>query len=463
MRFAIALLLIAAATATRGDDIDRYVEAQIAKLHIPGLSLAIVRDGRVVKAKGYGLANLEHSIPARPDTVYEVGSASKQFTATAIMLLAGEGKVSLDDRITKYFPDAPPHWSKITIRHLLTHTSGIQNHVAVPGYLRVFRTNLLFEATPGREELLEMFFKLPQEFEPGATWSYDNTGYFLLGWIIEKASGRRYWEFMNERVFAPARMASTRNTDTRPLVPHRASGYEWVGSRYENRPVLLPFIAFAAGSFLTTVEDMAKWDAALHAQTVIKLEAQERMWTPARATGGAPASYDYGFGWFVERYGRRRLVQHSGGTPGFSSAFHRWVDDGVAIVLLTNHSDRMLDGLAFDIAGLFEPKLRRPENAHDPDPQLTSRLRTIVAGLLRGEYDEDAFSPAMRTFLRTASGRGFWQWFAAHGELRSFALSQREATDDGPILRYRVSLGDNALWLSVRLATDGKIAQIYWW
>ncbi|HEX6178130.1 MAG TPA: serine hydrolase domain-containing protein, partial [Thermoanaerobaculia bacterium] len=303
MRVALTLLLILRAGTAGADDIDRYVEAQIAKLHIPGLSVGIVRDGKVVKSRGYGFANLEHSIPARANTAYELGSASKQFTTTAVMLLSNDGKLSLDDQITKYFSGAPPHWSKITIRHLLTHTSGIQNHVAVPGYLRVFRTNLFFESTPSRDELLEMFFKLPQEFEPGSTWSYDNTGYILLGWIIEKASGRAYWDFVNERLFAPTDMTSTRNTDTRPLVPHRAAGYEWTGDHYENRPVLLPFIAFSAGSFLTTVEDLAKWDAALHAGTVIGREAQERMWAPARTGAGVLASHDYGFGWFIERYG----------------------------------------------------------------------------------------------------------------------------------------------------------------
>ena len=461
--FALAAVLLLINTAARADETDRYVEAQMRALHIPGLSLAVVRDGRIVKAQGYGLANIELGVAAAPDTVYELGSASKQFTAAAVMLLAAEGKLSLDDPLSKYFPGAPPFWKAITIRHVLTHTSGIQNHVAVPGYLRVFRTNLLLEGTPGRDEMLEMFFKLPKEFEPGETWSYDNTGYILLGWIIEQAGGKPYWTFVDERLFKPLGMTSTRNTDTRPLVPKRASGYEWVGDRFENRPVLLPFIAFSAGSFLTTVEDMARWDAALRAGTLLKRPVLDEMWTPMRANGGGPASFDYGFAQFIETYRGHRLVHHSGGTPGFSSSVHRWVDDGLTVILLSNHSDRILDQLSLDIAAIYEPKLRTTGPARDSDPKTTDRLRAVVAGLLRGTYEPSEFTPAMRTFLGTATGKGFWQWFAAHGELGPFTLADREERADGQVVRYRVSLGGNPYWFSARIAKDGRISQIYWW
>jgi D-alanyl-D-alanine carboxypeptidase len=462
LAFLAAALLLIGASSSAADDVDVYVEMQMRSLHIPGLSLAVVRDGRIVKAKGYGLANIELNVPATPATVYELGSASKQFTAVAILLLAEEGKLSLDDSIAKYFPAAPPAWKPITIRHLLTHTSGIQNHVAVPGYLRVFKMNLMFEASPSREELLDMFFKLPIEFEPGATWSYDNTGYILLGWIIEQVSGKPYWDFVDERLFKPLQMTATRNTDMRPLIPNRASGYEWVKDRHENRPVLWPFVAFSAGSFLTTVEDMARWDAALRSETLLKRAVLERMWTPARTPDGGLASFDYGYAQFIEHYGSHRLVHHSGGTPGFSSSVHRWVDDGLSVIILTNHSDRILDQLTLDIASVYDPSLRKPVRKGSGDPR-TARLKEIVARALRGNFEPADFTPAMRTFLATATGKGFWQWIAAHGELGSFKYWDREESADGETLRYAVSLGGNPYWLSVRLAKDKRVAQIYWW
>ena len=266
LRIIVAPFLILALGPARADKVDDYVEKQRQQLHLPGVSLAVVRDGQLIKSRGYGLANLELNVRATEDTVYEIGSNTKQFTAAAVMMLVEEGKINLDDQLTKYFPEAPKSWSGITVRHLLSHTSGIQNHVAVPDWLNVFKTSITSETTPARDELLKMFFKLPLEFQPGETWSYDNTGYYLLGIIIEKASGKSYWEFLAERIFHPLGMTATRNTEPQPIVPNRASGYEWVNDHFENRPILAPFIAFSAGSILSTVKDMAKWDAALYGE-----------------------------------------------------------------------------------------------------------------------------------------------------------------------------------------------------
>ncbi|PYJ88602.1 MAG: serine hydrolase [Verrucomicrobia bacterium] len=460
----IALLAgLAAPISVKGDQIDDYIKAQMRQLHIPGASLAIVRDGHIAKAQGYGFANLELQASARKDTVYEIGSTSKQFTAAAIMMLVEEDKVRLEDPITKYFTEAPQRWRGITIRHLLTHTSGIQNHVAVPHWLDVFRTNLAFETTPSRDELLKMFFKLPLEFQAGETWAYDNTGYYLLGIIIEKASGKSYWQFLDERIFKPLGMRATRNTDPQPIVPNRASGYEWKNNRFENRPVLLPAIAFSAGSFLSTAEDMAKWDAALYSEKLLKKSSLEQMWSAQVTKDGAALPFNYGFGWFVDSYHGHRLVQHSGGTPGFSSVIYRFLNDKITIIILTNHGDRVLDQLAVDLAGIDLPVLKRPEANPDPDPATTSRLKDVMSGLLTEKYESASLTPEMRSFLGTASGKALWKWIADHGAVGSFVFSDREDRGDGQVLRYKVSLGGNSYWFSVLVTKDRKIAQVYWW
>ncbi len=464
-RGVIVALLIAFGTPISGkaDEIDNYIAAQMRRLHIPGISLAIVRDGHIVKAQGYGFANFELKAPGRKETVYEIGSNTKQFTAAAIMMLVDEGKVRLDDSVTKYFPEAPQAWRGITIRHLLTHTSGIQNHVAVPDWLDVFRTNLKFETAPARDELLKMFFKLPLEFRPGETWAYDNTGYYLLGIVIEKASGKSYWQFLDERIFKPLGMNATRNTDPQPIVPNRASGYEWKNDHFENRPVLLPVIAFSAGSLLSTAEDMAKWDAALYTEKLLKKSSLDQMWTAALTKDGTDAPFNYGFGWFVESYHGHRFAQHSGGTPGFSSVIYRFIDDKLTIIILTNHADRILDQLAIDLAGICSPPLKRPAASPDPDPKTTTMLKDVVSGLLNGNYEAESFTPAMRIFLGTATGKAFWKWFAEHGELGSFVFSDRENRGNGQVLRYKMTLGANPHWFSVAMTKEGKIAQIYWW
>lgn len=457
-----SLLLFCVATSARADKVDDYIETQMRQLHIPGASLAVVRDGQIVKTCGYGLANVELNVRATKETVYEIGSNTKQFTAAAVMMLVEEGKVSLDDTIAKYFPEAPQAWSGITVRHLLSHTSGIQNHVAVPGWLSVYKTSITSETTPSRDELLKLFFNLPLEFQPGETWSYDNTGYYLLGILIEKASGKSYWEFLAERIFTPLGMKATRSTEPQPVVPNRGSGYEWVKDRFENRPILPPFVAFSAGSILSTVEDMAKWDAAICTEKLLKKSSLEQMWTPNKTRDGADAPFDYGFGWFIGSYHGHRLVQHSGGTPGFSSLIYRFIDDKLTIIILSNHSDRIVDQFAVDLAGMYVPALKRPEGKPDPDPQRTQQLKEVVSGLLNEKYDPALFAPPMRIFLKTATGKAFWKWFASHGTLGSFTFSDREDAGDLHILRYHVELGGNQYWFSCKLMRDGKIAQIYW-
>lgn len=432
-------------------------------LHIPGLSLAIVRDGAVLRASGYGLANLEHGTPATAATVYEIGSNTKQLTAAAVMMLVEEGRISLGDPLTRYFPQAPASWRAITVRHLLTHMGGIQNHVAVPGWMEVFKTDLSFAGSPGRDELLARFFALPREFAPGETWAYDNTGYILLGWIIEQASGRSYWELMEERIFRPLGMTATRSTDPRPVVPHRAAGYVWVGGGFENRPALPPFVGFSAGSLLSTVEDLARWTVALDDGGLLRSTSRELLWTPTVLVDGSPAPFDYGFGWFVDRHGGHPLVQHGGGTPGFSSTIYRFPDHRLSVILLTNHGDMILDPLAIEIAGMVEPALRRSDSAPDPDPASTERVHRALADLLDGRHETAAFTPAMNLFLGTATGRAFWQWVAAHGELGGLTFSSRESRGEDRMLRYALTLGGNRHWISARLTPEGHIAQLYWW
>ena len=456
--FQLSFVLDASAQSKK---VDAYIKSEMRRQNIPGLSLAVVKEGKVIKAKGYGLSNIEANSAATPKTVYEIGSITKQFTAAAVMMLVEEGKVSLDDKITKYFPDAPQAWNHITVRHLLSHTSGIQNHVAVPGYLDIFKTSITSKNFPSRDELVKEFYKLPSEFAPGETWAYDNTGYYLLGIIVEKGSGKDFWQFLDERIFKALGMNATRNTDTRQIVPNRASGYEWVNNKFENRPVLLPFIAFSAGSILSTVEDMAKWDAALYTERLLKKSTLERMWAPTKTRDGALASFDYGLGWFVDNYHGHRIVQHTGGTPGFSSVIYRFMDDRLTIIILSNHADRLLDQLTIDIAGIYVPALKRPEGQTDPGPEMTLRLKEVMSNLLNGKHDPALFTPPMRVFLQTSTGKGFWQWIAYQGALTSFTFSDRDDAGDSYLLRYRIGLGGNPYWISFKVMKDGRIAQIY--
>jgi CubicO group peptidase (beta-lactamase class C family) len=319
--FAI-LLLLAPTIAARADKVDDYVKAEMQRQRIPGVSLAVVKDGKVIKAEGYGLANVELNVPARPETVYKIGSVSKQFLATGIMLLAQEGKLSPDDKVSKYLDGTPDAWGGITLRNLLTHTSGIVREA--PGF-DPFKTQKDFD-------VIKTAYPLALRFTPGEKYEYCNVGYFSLAEIISRVSGKSWGDFLAERVFAPLGMTVTRTTSASAVVPNRAGGYEWESDRLQNAS---EYIALRpSGAFLSSVLDLARWDAALYTDAFLKQSTREQMWTPVRLNNGT--TYPYGFGWALDPLKDHRQVSHGGSLPGFRAHFSRLPDDKLSIVVLAN-------------------------------------------------------------------------------------------------------------------------------
>ncbi len=331
----------AAVSSTSG--IDDYIQGLMQKRHIPGVSIAVVRDGKVILAKGYGVANVELSVPATERTVYQLASVTKMFTATAIMMLVAEGKLKLDDRITERLSDLPAAWRDVTVRHLLNHTSGIKSYTSVKDFHKTSRKDY------DRRELLALVTKVPLEFAPGEKWSYCNTGYFLLGMLIEKVSGKEYGAFLDERIFQPLGMTQTRVNDLRAIIPDRAQGYEWNGKTLRNGEYVSPSQPFAAGMLVSSVNDLIKWDAALGEGRLLKPSILEQMWTPTRLNKGGEK--EYGFGWQVHKENGHRLVSHGGGIPGFSTELSRFIDDRLTVIVLTNQEGGHAGGAAQGIAG----------------------------------------------------------------------------------------------------------------
>jgi CubicO group peptidase (beta-lactamase class C family) len=202
------------------DSVDRYVRAELERQRIPGMSVAVLRGDSVLLARGYGFANLEHHVPATDSTIYQSGSVGKQFTSAAVVTLAREGKLGLDDPIRKYMPEAPASWGKVTVRHLLTHTSGIPDYTADLADVVDFRRDYTEEA------LASLYARLPLDFKPGATWSYSNTGYALLGFIVRRVTGQFYGDYLKERVFQLLGMRTARVISESDIVPNRAAGYQ---------------------------------------------------------------------------------------------------------------------------------------------------------------------------------------------------------------------------------------------
>ena len=354
-----ALVCAAAAQAVPGEQpsasVDEFVNAELHAQHIPGVALAVVQDGKIVKAAGYGFSNVELGVATKPESIFQTGSVGKQFTATAVMMLVEEGKVGLDDKISKYFPSAPAAWKGITVRHLLTHTSG------VPDYTSEKTGGAIdMRADYTEEELVKKIAGLPLDFPPGEKWSYSNSGYLLLGVLIHHATGEFYGDFLQRRIFQPLQMTSTRIISEADIVPNRSAGYRLVKGELKNQEWVSPSLNTTAdGALYTNVLDLAKWDAALYTEKLLKRSSFDPMWTPVKLNSGKTSPY--GFGWRVAEVNGHRLLEHGGAWQGFTMHISRYVDDRLTIIVMTNldsgHSDPAK--IAQGVAALYLPALRK--------------------------------------------------------------------------------------------------------
>ena len=321
------------APADLSREVDRVVEAERKAQQIPGVSLAVCRDGKIVKASGYGLANVEWEVPVTPQTIFQTGSVGKQFTAMAVMMLVEEGKIGLDDRITKYIRESPEAWKTVTVRELLTHTSGIADYGAEEDTMG--KGVVDFRKDYSEEELVRAFAKMPMDFAPGEKWQYSNTGYVLLGILIRRATGTFYGDLLERRIFRPLGMASTRIISEADIVPHRSSGYRLVKGVLKNQDWVSPSLNTTAdGALYTTVLDLAKWDAALDERRLLKASSYDAMWTAVKLNGGK--TYPYGFGWALSEERGKRVVSHDGAWQGFTMSIRRHLDDRFTVIVMTN-------------------------------------------------------------------------------------------------------------------------------
>ena len=321
----LLLLLLATTVVVRADETDDFIRAQMKSQNIPGLALAVVKNGEIIKTAGYGLANINQKIPVSPETVFHIGSIGKQFVATGIMLLVQEGRLGLDDPISKHLEGIPATWNAITIRHLLSHTSGIIRDA--PGWDGFKPRN--------ESEVVRTIFPAPLRFAPGEKWAYSNAGYHLLAEIITKVTGQHWTEHITDRIFKPAGMNTTYPSNTKHTIPNRARGYGDNDKLIEANDWLA---LHPAGGFLSTVLDLAKWDAALDTTNIINESTRREMWTPIRLNDGT--SHPYGLGWELSAFEGKARVWHGGLVfKAFRSDFWRFPDTRLTVIVLMNLDD----------------------------------------------------------------------------------------------------------------------------
>jgi D-alanyl-D-alanine carboxypeptidase len=366
------LALAQVATAERADD---FVDHYLSKKQIPGCAIMVRYDGKVALVAGHGIANLEHGVRVTPQTVFQSGSVGKQFTAMAIMLLVEEGKIALDDPAAKYLK-VPDAWSHITVRHLLTHTSGLRDY---PG-------DFSLQSEHTEDDLLKMVIAQPLAFAPGEKWSYSNLGYLSLGILAHRVSGEFYGDLLQRRVFSPLGMKSSRVISEADIIPQRAAGYRLNNGALKNQDWVAPSVNTTAdGSLYLTVDDIAKWAAALENEKLLSHIDYEQMWTPVKLNDGTTAPY--GFGWGVSKTASgHRLLEHGGAWQGFASYIARYPDDRLCVAVFCNRAGAPARYIAQRVAGFYLPEVMPPVHS-------AAKLDLSVLHSYAGEYRmEDRFT-----------------------------------------------------------------------
>ncbi len=309
-----------------------------------GATALISKKGQIIYKKAFGMANLELNVPMQTENVFRIGSISKQFTAVAILQLMEQGKLSLQDDITKFIPDYPTHGHKITIEHLLTHTSGIQSYTNMIEFAPISR----LDKKP--EELIQFFKNQPMEFAPGTKWNYNNSGYFLLGYIIEKVSGKTYPEYIEENIFKALGMHNSYYGSDSKIIKNRAAAYGKDNKGFVNAEPLSMTLPYAAGSLQSTVEDLYKWNQAVHTYKLVKKETLDKAFTPYVLTDGKKT--DYGYGWGIDNIQGSTAIQHGGGIPGFLTMGIYLPKEDVFVAVFSNCDCNSPDETAVKLAAL---------------------------------------------------------------------------------------------------------------
>lgn len=317
--------------------VDDYMNAV---LSVDGFSgtILVARDGKPIVSKGYGMANIELNVPNTPETIFRLGSVTKQFTSMSIMMLQERGKLNVNDPMCNYIADCPDIWKPITLRHLLTHTSGITNYTAFPDFAK---TTIMPITTTA---MIDRLKKEPLEFTPGEKFNYSNSGYYLLGAVIEKASGKTYADFIQENIFTPLGMKQTGYDDPLRIITHRAAGYQKQSGKVINAAYMDMSVPYAAGSLYSTTGDLLIWDQALYTEKLISKKSLDEIFTPFKS--------GYGYGWNIGKKFEHQEISHGGGIYGFATEISRFPDDRVTVVVLSNIQSAPAGQIAKNLAAI---------------------------------------------------------------------------------------------------------------
>lgn len=449
----LAIALVAATTSSsRADDlasrVDEYMKTEMASQRIPGVAVAVIDHGKVVLAKGYGLANVEHGVPVDAQTIFQSGSLGKQFTAALIMLLVEDGKLSIEDTLAKYFPTAPEPWRAVTLRQLLTHTSGIPDYED---------SSFDLQRNYTEEELLRYAFALKPEFAPGSRWNYSNTGYMLLGFIAQRATGTSYQELLQNRVFRPLGMKTARTINEADIVPRRAGGYRLVDGELKNQEWVAPILNTTAdGCLYFSLTDLIAWDQAWRSGALLSKESWAQVLAPVRLNSGK--TYPYGFGIGLGEVNGQKVQRHGGAWQGFKAYRARYLDDDFSILVLANLAEADPGRLSNAVAAIVSPKtvqVRSP--LANQEPAVTERLRRILADAAAGKLSPTEFAYVRAGFFPDVSA-AYAKALKELGEPQRISIFERLEMGDDIVYGCEVGFASGTFTVRLGIASDDKIS-----
>jgi len=433
------------------DAIDDIVAKEMQKAKIPGLSLGIMRNGKLIRKQAYGLADIELQAPAGENDLYEIGSMTKQFTAFLTLMLVEEGKIGLDDPVSKYIPESPEAWKEVTVRNLLNQNSGIPEYVLLEG--------TLLTDTFDRDRWMKNVTVLPLDFPANTTFAYSNSNFALLGWIIEKTGGEPYTKQLTDRVLTPLGMTSTRFEDWNEVISRRSHGYY-----PQPNGTLLRLQGGVGvqsdGSLMSTVDDLAKWDAALKDRKLLKPESYSLLWSPGKLKDGR--TRPYGMGWFLAAPGSAPVVYHPGASVGYGACITRYRDGDLSVVVLSNLYGGAPELIARKVAESIDPTLapEKPTAKADPKPDRTKDVRAVLDKLGAGVADPMVMEPELIAPLKTGRAQAFPQYRdLAKIEALDFAGETPRGSDT--MITYRLKNAQRMVTAYVVWSPEGKLAQLF--
>jgi CubicO group peptidase (beta-lactamase class C family) len=449
----IVLLVLAPSSSAQTElatelrvNIDDIVQKALATTGVPSASLAVVRDGKIAYLKAYGNARLDPPTPASPAMRYSIGSISKQFTAAAILMLAEEGKLSLDDPVSKYVPGLT-RGNEVTIRELLSHTSGYQDYWPQDYVMPM----MLKPVTP--EEILERWGRIPLDFDPGTKWQYSNTNYVIAGVIVEKVSGMPLWTLLGKRVFMPLEMTSITDTNEKALPATDPGGYfRYALGPLHPAPKEGKGWMFAAGELAMTAADLAKWDISMINQTVLKPASYREMETVVLLKNGAPTRY--GLGVSISMVNGHRVLEHGGEVSGFTAENIVLPDDKIAIVVLTNQDAAQA---ASQIGSQVRSALLKSENPQDQKED--EKIRKVYDGLQQGKVDRSLFTDNANSYFNDQALKDYASSLGPLGAPQSFTQSGTSLRGGMTERVYEVKYPAKNLVIIIYEMPDGKLEQ----